>query len=61
MCPLVDVSNPRCAPHLTLNNIIRAFTHCADRYSECTVYRELVAKAGEYESDRATRALLRAS
>ena len=61
MCQLVDASDTRCATHLTLNNIFRAFAHCADRYCECPVYRELLAKAGSYESEDAERVLLRAS
>ncbi len=61
MCPLVDASDTRCATHLTLNNIFRAFAHCADRYTECPVYRELIAKDGTHEFDGTFRALARAS
>ena len=61
MCPLVDISNPECAEHLTLNNIASAFAYCADRYGACPVYKSLIARIGTYESLRAESALLRAS
>jgi len=39
VCPFVDSADPRCATHLTLRNINRAFAQCADRYILCPVYQ----------------------
>ena len=44
MCPFVDQSDARCATHLTLANISRAFAHCADEYTMCPVYQQLIAE-----------------
>lgn len=41
MCPFVDNSYTRCAAQMTLRNLTRAFALCADRYVECSCYREL--------------------
>jgi hypothetical protein len=49
VCPFVDKADARCAPHLTLGNLARAFAHCADHYTECPVYRELIAHARPYD------------
>jgi len=43
MCPFVDRSDVRCAAHMTLRNVLTAFQHCADRYTECPVYTQLTA------------------
>lgn len=45
MCPFVDKRDPRCAGHLSLENISSAFAHCADQYTECPVYRQLLSEA----------------
>ena len=45
MCPFVDKSDDRCAAHMTLRNVLQAFLHCADRYSDCPVYSQMVARA----------------
>ena len=42
MCPFVDKSDARCATHLTLANLCRAFAHCAGEYTLCPVYEKLV-------------------
>lgn len=49
MCPYVDESDPRCAAHWTLQNIIRAFAHCADRYFDCPIYLQLSADAPTHD------------
>ena len=41
MCPFLDTADPRCGKHLTLSNIVSAFAHCADRYTECPAYRAM--------------------
>ncbi len=61
MCPMLDESNPSCASHLTLDNILTAFAHCADRYGECPVYQHLIARLGSYESDAKRNTMLVAS
>ncbi len=64
VCPFLDRSDPRCATHLTLANITRAFAHCADRYCECPVHRQLVREMicdGHYEKTAAPVGLLAAS
>jgi hypothetical protein len=43
VCPFVDTTDARCAAHLTLKEVVRAFAHCADRYRECPVFHRLVA------------------
>jgi hypothetical protein len=42
VCPYIDRSDPRCSAHWTVQNIIRAFAHCTDRYFDCPVYLQLV-------------------
>jgi hypothetical protein len=39
---MLDKSDARCATHLTLANISRAFAHCADRYEQCPIYQKTV-------------------
>lgn len=60
VCPLLDSSYPRCSNHLSLRNLVGAFTHCADRFVECPIYRELLAKAAPDER-KAISSLLIAS
>lgn len=45
MCPHVNKADRRCAAHFILSNVGRAFEHCANRYDECPVYREVLAHA----------------
>ncbi len=40
MCPFLEKTDPRCATHLTLANISRAFAHCAGQYARCPVYQK---------------------
>lgn len=49
---MLDESHPRCSTHLTLRNIVGAFTHCADQYCECPVYRDLLKKAVSDDTPR---------
>ncbi len=49
MCPFVEKADPRCATHLTLRNLYRAFAHCADRYSSCPVYQALNAEQFQHD------------
>lgn len=49
MCPFVENADVHCATHLTLHDIQFAFAHCAGRYVECPVYRELLTKACQNE------------
>ena len=58
VCPLLDSSYPRCSNHLSLKNLIGAFTHCADRFVECPIYRDLLAKASSDERQAITGLLL---
>ena len=44
VCPFVNASDPQCSAHLTLRNIMTAYVHCADRYTECPVYLALIGK-----------------
>ena len=41
VCPYVNKSDTRCANHWTLRNLCQAFTHCADQFAVCPVYRAL--------------------
>lgn len=61
MCPLIEKADARCAEHLTLDNLVHAFTICAGNYRACPIYQRL--KADEYQSERidAHRELLAAS
>lgn len=61
MCPFVDKSNPRCAAHLTLSNILGAFAHCADRYVECPEFKYVKAQVADNDYRRVPAALLAAS
>jgi hypothetical protein len=54
MCPFLDKSNAACAAHLTLSNISSAFAHCADRFTDCPVYAQLILQRPVYETDQAT-------
>lgn len=49
VCPFVEKPDPRCAAGLTLHNLVRALTLCADRYASCPVYQERIAHARPYE------------
>jgi len=51
VCPFLDTSDARCATHLTLANIARAFAHCADQYAICPVYRKLLGESAACERD----------
>jgi hypothetical protein len=54
----VDRPDPRCAAHLSLENISSAFAYCADRYTECPIYRQLLSEANAHEpSDAPVRAV----
>ena len=65
MCPFLDKSDARCATHLTLANLPRAFAHCADQYTLCPIYQKLLAELicddRTYEASAATVGLLAAS
>jgi hypothetical protein len=50
VCPFVDRPDPRCAAHLSLENISSAFAYCADRYTECPIYRQLLSEGRARES-----------
>ena len=50
MCPFIDKAEARCADHLTLRNVARAFAHCANRYTTCPVYHKLLAERIAQES-----------
>jgi hypothetical protein len=62
VCPFVNKADRRCAAHWTLRNLSQAFTHCADRYAVCPVYRMLIQELfndaqGHKEADAAIRVL----
>ncbi len=57
MCPFVNQTDARCAEHLTLRNLSQAFGHCAGRFAECLVFRQLSADAAR--RDKAARTLHR--
>ena len=62
MCPFTDRGEPRCATHWTLHNVGDAFRYCANRYTECPAYQQLLREMLSHEpADRADRALLTAS
>jgi hypothetical protein len=65
VCPFLDSSDARCATHLTLANIARAFAHCADQYSVCPVYQALLAESisdgGKYEESASALGVLAAT
>jgi hypothetical protein len=65
VCPFVDKSDVRCATHLTLANLARAFAHCADEYTVCPIYaqlqRELVSHGREHREPAVAACLLAAS
>ncbi len=40
MCPYLEKSDPRCATHMNMRNIVQTFAHCVGRYDMCPVYQE---------------------
>ncbi|MCK4276775.1 MAG: hypothetical protein KAX78_09695 [Phycisphaerae bacterium] len=44
MCPFVNSDDRRCSTHLTLENIAIALAHCANRYTDCPIFHELLAE-----------------
>ena len=52
MCPFVNKSDIRCATHWTLRNLPQTFSHCADRFSVCPVYRTLIRELCTDAKDR---------
>ena len=54
MCPFVDQGDGRCAAHLTMKNLDSAFEHCADRFSACPIFQELLVN--EHECDQVEQA-----
>lgn len=64
VCPHLEKSDPRCAAHLNLRNIMQAFSHCAGRHRACPVYQKLRASTDRHEHTHhhtATFAFLAAS
>lgn len=65
MCPFLEKADARCATHLTLANLPRAFRHCADQYALCPVYRrlvgELICDARKHEASPAPVGVLAAT
>jgi hypothetical protein len=57
MCPFVDKSDARCAAHMTLQNVVQAFLHCANRYTECSVYSQLTAHGAQPDQPAAALAV----
>ena len=51
MCPFVDAAEAHCADHLTLDHLALALEHCADRFHECPVYREMTNDARHRQPD----------
>ncbi len=52
MCPFVNKSDIRCATHWTLRNLTQTFSHCADRFTVCPVYRSLIRELCTNGQDR---------
>jgi hypothetical protein len=65
LCPFINKSDIRCATHWTLRNLTQTFSHCADRFAVCPVYRNMVRELCTDAQDRqhvtAERSLLAAS
>lgn len=61
MCPFVDKAESRCAGHWTLQNVGRAFQHCADNYEDCPVYLNLIHERSGHESHAEQDTALRAA
>ena len=49
MCPFVDRGYVRCSAHMTLQNLMSAFTDCVDNFHACPIYQEIASL--ERESD----------
>lgn len=60
MCPLIDKPDDRCGLCLCVGQIELAFRLCADRHSDCSVYRERRAEESRRETT-ADRAVLAAA
>jgi len=61
VCPFVDKAYSRCATHMTLRNVTEAVAYCANRYTACPIYQELVADDRQSEHLKAPLSLLAGS
>ena len=61
MCPLVNKADPRCGAQLTLRNVTRAVAYCANRYTACPIYQDLIAHDAGKDKGKPTAAVLAAS
>jgi len=57
----VDKADPRCAAYLTMQNLSRAFALCADRYTACPIYQELLTEERKHDEAEAFKDLLATS
>ena len=61
VCPFLDRADARCATHMTLADIGYAFAYCANNYTDCPLYRELLADGTRCDEPQAEMPLLAAS
>jgi hypothetical protein len=57
VCPYVEKGFAKCAAQLTLCNLSRAFSLCADCYKECKVYKDVREHALQRQLASAQRLL----
>jgi hypothetical protein len=61
VCPFVDKAYSRCSVCMTLRNVTQAVAYCANRYSACPIYQELVADDRQSDPVKVPVGLLAAS
>jgi hypothetical protein len=57
VCPFVDRGDARCSAHLTMKNLASAYVHCADRYTLCPIFQELLVDESCERAESAACAL----
>ena len=61
MCPFIDEADVRCTARLTLRELARAFSECADGYTKCPIYQEMIAHEPHRQRQESRRRLAVAS
>lgn len=61
VCPFVDKAYSRCSACMTLRNVTQAVAYCANRYTACPIYQDLLADDRQSQHVKAPLGLLAAS
>ncbi len=61
ICPFLEKADIRCAGHLTLQNLMQAFTDCAHHYEACPIFCQLMEEDRQGERLDASQQVLAVS